>query len=379
MTDNTIKTFNTAGPCVATDHYMLPVLPRIPEVQDMIEGKYYFVLHAPRQSGKTTFLDFLTDKINLDGKYYAINCSLMSLRSFDDDNIAMKKIAALINKSLLSSQVMVLKEKAFIYDDLPGMKESNLKISLLLNRICEELDKELIVFFDEADCLSGPGLITFLAQIRDAYQIRHKPGNKFPRSMALIGMRDIRDYLIQVRPESDSKGLASPFNIKKEALTLANFTHDEIKTLYQQHTEASGQIFEAEAIGRAWYWSEGQPWLVNALAYEVVVKILKQDYSKTVTVEIIDQAAEALIQRRDTHIDSLMDRLKESRIRRVMEPVILGLPQWPQNVLRDDKQYVLDLGLLKVEEGVYKPANQIYQEVIIRELSHDIQDNLPYI
>jgi hypothetical protein len=196
--------------------------------------------------------------------------------------------------------------------------------------------------------------------------------------MALIGMRDIRDYLVQVRPESESRGLASPFNIKKKALTLANFNRDEIKTLYHQHTDASGQIFESEAIDRAWYWSEGQPWLVNAIAYEVVVEILKNDYSKNVTADLIDQAAEALIQRRDTHIDSLMDRLKESRIRRVMEPVILGLSQWPQNVLRDDKQYVLDLGLLKVEQGVYKPANPIYQEVIIRDLTYDIQDNLPY-
>ena len=44
--------FNTAGPCVAADHYMLPPMRRLPEVRGLIDEKRYFVLHAPRQSGK---------------------------------------------------------------------------------------------------------------------------------------------------------------------------------------------------------------------------------------------------------------------------------------------------------------------------------------
>ncbi|MDR2456258.1 MAG: hypothetical protein LBE49_06675, partial [Deltaproteobacteria bacterium] len=36
-----VKVFNTAGSCKPSDHYMLPVLPRLPEVEEMIEGKYY--------------------------------------------------------------------------------------------------------------------------------------------------------------------------------------------------------------------------------------------------------------------------------------------------------------------------------------------------
>jgi hypothetical protein len=61
----------------------------------------------------------------------------------------------------------------------------------------------------------------------------------------------MRDYLVQVRPDEESKGVASPFNIKKESLTLANFTRNEIQTLYGQHTEVAGQKFTDEAIDRA--------------------------------------------------------------------------------------------------------------------------------
>ncbi|MDR1165410.1 MAG: hypothetical protein LBO66_05980 [Deltaproteobacteria bacterium] len=71
MTQKTPKCFNTVGICDPSVHYMLPALPRLPNVNDMIEGKYYFVLRGPRQSGKTTCLAALTEKINSDGGYYS--------------------------------------------------------------------------------------------------------------------------------------------------------------------------------------------------------------------------------------------------------------------------------------------------------------------
>jgi hypothetical protein len=157
-------------------------------------------------------------------------------------------------------------------------------------------------------------------------------------------------------------------------LTLANFTKDEIKALYGQHTEATGQVFEEKAILRAWYWSEGQPWLSNALAREAVVEILKNNYSQPVTGELIDQAAETLIIRRDTHIDSLLARLSEPRVRRIMQPIILGADSFEKGYVNDDQQYALDLGLIKRDPDIgYTPANPIYRDVIIRTLTFDIQ------
>jgi hypothetical protein len=377
MTKSSIKVFNTVGPCIPEAHYMLPVLPRIPDIDDMIADKFYFLIHAPRQSGKTTYLQFLTNKINSEGQFYAIYCSLMSVRGINNRNEAITTVLAQINEAMDSSEVELIKNKAFSYNSLPGMDEPSLKVKKLLTRLCKDLNKDLIVFFDEADCLSAEGLITFLAQIRDGYNIRSQTGNKFPRSIALVGMRDIRDYLVQAREGASSTSIASPFNVKKEAFTLSNFTQDEIGVLYHQHTEASGQVFDDDAIQLAYYWSQGQPWLVNALAYETVIKILKKDYQKPVTKELIDEAAERLIKRRDTHIDSLLERLKEPRVRRVMEPVILGSPRFSKEVTDDDKQYVIDLGILTNDDDVIKPANPIYNEVILRTLSQRYQDEFP--
>jgi hypothetical protein len=58
MTAPKVKTFNTVCPCIPDEHYMLHVLLRIQGIDQMIQGKYYFVIHGARQSGKTTFINF---------------------------------------------------------------------------------------------------------------------------------------------------------------------------------------------------------------------------------------------------------------------------------------------------------------------------------
>jgi predicted AAA+ superfamily ATPase len=56
--------FNTAGPCKADIHYMLPPLARLPQVYRLVEQQGYFVIHAPRQTGKTTAMLALGEELN---------------------------------------------------------------------------------------------------------------------------------------------------------------------------------------------------------------------------------------------------------------------------------------------------------------------------
>jgi hypothetical protein len=358
---------------------MLPALPRVGGVDALLEKKLYFVLHAPRQSGKTTYLRALRDKINEDGKYRALYCSLEALDGVTDIETAMTSIINQINLSLKRSGIDDFVRISFPDDSLPR-SDFSIKINKMLNYISVNMDRDLVVFFDEADCLAPGPLVPFLRQIRQGYNERNPLAAKFPRSLALIGLRDIRDYIAQVRPDSESRGLASPFNIKKKSLTLANFTRDEIKALYGQHTSETGQIFEPAAIDRAWYWTEGQPWLVCALADEAVAELLGNDFSTAVTGTDIDQAANNLILRNDTHFDSLAARLDEPRVRRVMEAVLVGAGSYPAELSRDDRQYAIDLGLLKKgrDGGLGdRPANPIYQEVILRLLTTGLDTGLP--
>jgi hypothetical protein len=227
--------------------------------------------------------------------------------------------------------------------DVPGLSAST-ALKGTLQVICSRLDKDLVIFLDEFDGLSEKVLVAALTQLRDGYINRSLA--KFPRSINLIGMLNIRDYKAKVRPDSDRLASSSPYNIATKALTLANFTKEEIETLYSQHTCATGQVFENEAVERSWYWSEGQPWLVNALAREAVEEILANEYALPIGGKHIDQAAHNLMRRRDTHIDSLLARLSEPTVSAVIESILAGRNR-KALLTDDDVQLCLDLGLVK--------------------------------
>jgi hypothetical protein len=362
------KFFNIAGPCIPAEHYLVPALARLPQLPGLIATKQVFVIHAARQSGKTTLLNVLEQELNDAGTHVALYCSLETVQGIAD---AEKGVPAIMRSILYSCEIHPLLRTVKI----PAADTSDFTngVKRLLSNFAQAAGKPLLVLFDEADCLSGSTLISFLRQLRDGYVNRIR--SPFPVSVALVGMRNIRDYKAKVRPDSDTLGSASPFNIVTEALTLTNFTPVEIAALYAQHTSDTGQIFETAAVDRAAYWTCGQPWLVNALARECVEKLLEKDYTQPVTAELMDDAAEVLLRRRDTHIDSLLERLKESRVRRILEPVILGRADAIER-LSDDCQYVFDLGILKQEQGAILPANPIYAEVILRTLSYDTQEDM---
>ncbi|MDR0620368.1 MAG: ATP-binding protein, partial [Deltaproteobacteria bacterium] len=399
MSTNQTKSFNTTGPCVPSDHYMLPPLPRVSEIKGLLEKKHYFVLHAPRQSGKTTAIMAAVDQLNEDGAYYALYCTLEALRGVTDRTETMLLLENLITDSLQNSNVEALRRAtdcSFLAEvkTLPAFNSFPLKI--LLREQCKKLDKNLVIFFDEVDTLEDQAMLSFLSQLRDGYVNRSK--TPFPRSIALVGMRNIRDYKVRIRSESESLGSSSPFNIIAEALTLTNFTLDEIRTLYSQHTEATGQSFAEEATQSAWYWSEGQPWLVNALARQAVEKILAGDYGKDVTADHIDEAADILMRRRDPHIDSLLARLHEPRVQRIIGPMLATTKYYEADPDIEDEtddlgelyydnhqvdesyddalQSCLDLGLVKNGESL-RPATPIYASVIVRFIGLDAQSKLP--
>ena len=355
------KLFNIAGPCIPGEHYMLPALERNPGIRSLIDNKQYFVIHAARQTGKTTLLKSLVKQLNHEGHYYALYCSLETVQGIDDPRIGIPAIVRSLNASL---EFRSLFEHVNIIHKI-DFNDFNNAVKKWLAYFVDSLDKDLVMLFDEADCLSNGTLITLLRQLRDGYINRTEA--PFPRSLALVGMRDIRDYKAKVREGSKTLGSASPFNIITKSLTLGNFTREDVYSLYHQHSELTGQIFEKEAIEKAYYWTQGQPWLVNALARECVEEILNNDYSMVITKKLIDQAAENIMMRRDTHIDSLLERLKEERVKKVIQPVLLGSLDY--NLTDDDTTYCIDLGIIKSESGKLLPSNPIYREVIIRTLT----------
>ena len=171
--------------------------------------------------------------------------------------------------------------------------------------------------------------------------------------------------------------MASPFNIVGESITIKDFSIEEITCLYNSHTSQTGQKFSNDAILRAWYWSEGQPWLVNALAREIVEKMLNNDLSLTITENMMDEAAKTLISRRDTHIDNLIEKLEEPKVIKVIKSLLKDYSS-EIKIHDTDFRYVKELGLIReIRHSEYRPANPIYAEIITRFLDAKDKESGP--
>ena len=366
--------FNTAGP-QTPQCYTIDPLTRfdLDDVLALIQRQRYFVMHAPRQTGKTSCMLALRDLLNQEGDYIAVYANIeggqASRNNVDNVVGAICDIVAERFRMQLKSE-----QPLDIRDSVRELKPDS-RLSTFLQRLSESLPKPIVLILDEIDALVGDSLVSVLRQIRSGYEARPAA---FPSSIILCGVRDVRDYRIHVQGNEIVTG-GSAFNIKSESLRLGNFTKEEIHALYQQHTDETGQVFDAECFPMVWEATEGQPWLVNALAHEVTWK-MKENRDRTVhiTPEMMYRAQEQIIYRRDTHIDILIDKLQEPRVKRVIEPMLAGTEEVDDNAVpSDDILYVADMGLIKLERG--KPrriANGIYREIIPRELTWSTQDSL---
>ncbi len=366
--------FNTAGP-QTPDSYTIDPLSRfdLEDILTLIRQQRYFVLHAPRQTGKTTCMLALRDYLNREGDYMAVYVNVEGGQASRNDKETVVK--AVIDTLTGAYRLIFNDEKAdTICNQVQSLSVDSM-LSQFLSLLSKSVEKPFVLILDEIDALVGDSLVAVLRQIRSGYADRPKA---FPQSIILCGVRDVRDYRIVLSNQDIITG-GSAFNIKTESLRLGNFSKEEIHELYMQHTRETGQVFDEACFPMVWDATEGQPWLVNALGREVTYKMKEnRDRSVRIIPEMIDKAIENIIYRRDTHIDILIDKLEEPRVRKVIEPMLANSDEADDGLIpTDDIQYVEDMGLIKRERG--KPrriANGIYREIIPRELTWSTQDTL---
>ncbi len=363
-----MRFFNTSGPVVADDHYCIPPLERLSlsEVRRLLRDKRYFVLHAPRQTGKTSALLALRDLLNAEGAYRCVYVNVEGAQAMRED---VERATQVILGELASWARITLDDEFLdaIWLDILA-KYGPGALGEVLTRWSEADPTPLVLLIDEIDSLIGDTLLSVLRQLRAGYVRR--PGG-FPQSVVLCGVRDVRDYRIQSTAENALIAGGSAFNIKARSLRLGDFSRTEVLALLGQHTEETGQVFTADALDTVWTQTQGQPWLVNALADEACFYgEFAEAWHRPVTAEAIRAAQEQLILRRETHLDQLADKLKEERVRRVVEPLLSGGEA--RSMPSDDLTYVRDLGLISADDPA-RIANPIYREVIPRELTYTTQ------
>ena len=368
-----MRKFNTAGPIRPDDHYCIPPLDRfdLAEALTLIEDKRYFVLHAPRQTGKTSALLALRHLLN-GGAVGEYRCAYINVEAGqaarEDVGRAMGAIAAEIAWEAEDALgEMAMAEAAMRLDTTANPHAA---LGTLLRRWSKAAAVPLVLLIDEIDALVGDTLVSVLRQLRSGYA---RGPRAFPQSVVLCGVRDVRDYRIRARSEKEVITGGSAFNIEAESLRLGDFSHAEVEALLNQHTDETGQRFAPEAVAEVWRQTRGQPWLVNALAREMCFAAgALRERDGPIAVRDVLHARETLIRRRDTHIDQLADKLREPRVRRVVEPLLSG---GDGEYTEEDRDYARDLGLV-VADPVLRIANPIYAEVLPRVLTSVLQDRM---
>ena len=366
-----MRFFNTEGPVRPDDHYAIAPLDRVDvdELLSLIRAKRYFVLHAPRQTGKTSALIALRDLLNSGavGDFRCVDVDVEVAQVARDD--VARGIRAILSSLATSARLLGDDYPDGIWPDVLAKVGPEDALKELLTRWCVANPVPLVLLVDEIDSLVGDTLLSVLRQLRAGYQQR--PGG-FPQSVILCGVRDIRDYRIRSSTGEVIAG-GSPFNVAAKSLRMGDFTEAETRALMAQHTGETGQRFSEAAVDSVWTQTCGQPWLVNALcAGACFDNKAGRDRSRAIEVDDVYAAREELILARRTHLDQLTHKLEEERVRRVVEPMLSGGEARHHT---RDLEYLRDLGLL-APDSPPRIANPIYREVVPRELGYVLQDSL---
>ena len=369
--NRSVRFFNTEGPVRPDDHYAIPPLERVDvaELLDLVRSKRYFVLHAPRQTGKTSALIALRDLLNRGeaGDFRCVDVNVEVGQVARDDTA--RGMRAVLSSLASGARLLGDDYPDGVWPDLLARVGPEDALRELLTRWCMADPTPLVLLVDEIDSLVGDTLLSVLRQLRAGYPQR--PAG-FPQSIVLCGVRDVRDYRIRSSSGEVVAG-GSPFNVAAKSLRLGDFTEAETHALMAQHTAETGQRFSAAALDAVWTQTRGQPWLVNALcAGACFDDRAGRDRSRAIGEDDVHAAREELILSRRTHLDQLAHKLEEERVRRVVEPILSGGEA--RHHVRD-LEYVRDLGLI---DGGAPPrmANPIYAEVVPRELGYVLQSSL---
>ncbi len=150
--------FNTAGPQIIEDNYTIDPLSRIDldDILMLIRQKRYFVLHAPRQTGKASCMLALRDYLNKEGKYLAVYANVEGGQASrnDKDTVVRSTVDTLTGEYRLIAK----DDKADRARKAAMELSTDSVLSQYLSLLCQSLDKPLVLFIDEIDALVGDSL-----------------------------------------------------------------------------------------------------------------------------------------------------------------------------------------------------------------------------
>ncbi len=238
------------------------------------EGGHYFTIWAPRQTGKTWLMRQVKNKIEeKHGDKFIIGTMSMQ-------GVVIKKGSP--DEAFLDNVDQLFWETFQL--DFDKVPETWKAFQKLFSRKKGLFNRPVILFIDEFDSLPSNVIDRLVTLFRDMYLKRE---NYVLHGLALIGVRAVLGV------ESDS---GSPFNIQR-SLHVPNLTWEEVRELYRQYQDESGQKIDPEVVKKIYETTRGQPGLVSWFG-----ELLTEKYNPGVD-KIIDKKIWKRVYRRACNVE----------------------------------------------------------------------------
>ena len=155
-----MRYFNTEGPVNPTEHYCIDPLSRLSlaQILNLIARKKYLGLYAPRQTGKTSVLLALQDRLNAEGTYRCLYVNFEGGQAAKEDTArAMRTVLGEMGtraRRVLQDYFVDESKSALIAEFGPDAC-----LAECLTRWAELDARPLVLLIDEIDALVGDTLI----------------------------------------------------------------------------------------------------------------------------------------------------------------------------------------------------------------------------
>ena len=318
-------------------------------LKTMVDRGRYFSIFAPRQSGKTTFLEGFCLELEKDSTYVPIILSFQRYKSLDKQTFyqqIQKELYKQLTNRLTSVDCHSL-DAAVSYLDSHQLT-SHISLGELFEELSQLLElKKIVIFIDEFDGIPENELENFLTTLRELYQKYKKRQDKALYSVGLVGIRNITKLIV---------GGVSPFNIADQ-VKLPPFSLKNVGDLYAQYSEETNQPFTDEAVKMVYTETAGQPWLVNRLATILTIDV-KPETTDPLTAEDVQKAIDILLYEENSHFDNITEKAKQYK-ETFMDVVFNGVEYIPGD---EEQSFLLTHGLINAEGKDIRVGNPIYKK-----------------
>ncbi len=313
---------------------------------------------APRQTGKSSLMVNARGKLDTLGFRSAV-VDLQPLGNHTELDQWLSDVIYQIERSLgLSADTLSW------WDDHRRLGPTQRFITFVEDVILGEINGRVVIFFDEIDsALPLPFSDDFFTTLRTLANARADNPALKRLTYVLIGVAMPSDFI-----KDRSR---TPFNIGKE-ITLTDFSPENAEPFRMILGSDSDEV-----IGRIFYWTAGQPLMVQALCEKMYGLPQHERSIDNLDHAVHDTYLERQI-KKSTHLHFIRNYLLDKhhhprKTLKIYKAVLSGA-----NISHDERSEVharlLLSGVVRLEDGRLVARNRIYQSIFDRQW---IKENLP--